>query len=84
MEHGTCSKQLPNLRKARKKSVSLASPASPLTSQILLESPPLLLLTRGLGPAPMLFGRKDATQFNFIFALIFTFFFRKIVVYTNW
>lgn len=32
----------------------------------------------------MLFGRKDATQLNFIFALIFTFFFRKIVVYTNW
>lgn len=41
-------------------------------------------LIRGLGPAPVLLGRKDATQLNFIFfALIITFFFRKVVVYTN-
>lgn len=34
----------------------------------------------------MLFGRKDATQLDFVLftLLILTFFFRKIIVYTNW
>jgi hypothetical protein len=40
-------------------------------------------LTRRLGPAPMLFGRKDATKLNFLFTHILTFLFKKIIVYTN-